>query len=162
MKRILLAFFLLTASLTPAHAQKVFAEIRDKAKSIAENPNANELIRKVNQFKVDELNYMVMKMKEEMPDSSTIFLDKQAFAMNQFVNTYLQKLVDLSSQPKVLQVKLTRLFMDASYSNPLFHDSDKELVLTYYNDAESIIRFSLDTDWRRANVAILMHLPEFD
>ena len=159
MKRILLAFFLLTASLTPAHAQKVFAEIRDKAKSIAENPNANELIRKVNQFKVDELNYMVMKMKEEMPDSSTIFLDKQAFAMNQFVNTYLQKLVDLSSQPKVLQVKLTRLFMDASYSNPLFHDSDKELVLTYYNDAESI---SLDTDWRRANVAILMHLSEFD
>ena len=43
--------------------------------------------------------------------------------------------------------------MDASFSNPLFNDPDKELTLAYFSDGNSLTRFSLDTDWRRAVLA---------
>ena len=49
---------------------------------------------------------------------------------------------------------MIKMFMDASYSNPLFNDKDTELVLSYYNSAQSMTRFSLDTDWRKAVAAI--------
>ena len=51
-------------------------------------------------------------------------------------------------------MKMIKMFMDASYSNPLFNDKDTELVLSYYNSAQSMTRFSLDTDWRKAVAAI--------
>jgi hypothetical protein len=97
---------------------------------------------------------MAMKMREVMPDSSATFLDKQAIAMDNFVNFYIEKLIESTKQPNVEQVKMIKMFMDASYSNPLFEDKDTELVLSYYNSADSMTRFSLDTDWRKAVAAI--------
>ncbi|MDE6011593.1 MAG: hypothetical protein K2G91_02510, partial [Prevotella sp.] len=50
-------------------------------------------------------------------------------------------------------MKVIKAYMDASYSNPLFNDNDKEIVLAYFNDGNNLTRFSLDTDWRRAVLA---------
>ena len=150
-KWILLA---LLAIATTAQGQEAYNELRQKAKTTISNPNANAVVKQISQFKLDALNYMAMKMREVMPDSSATFLDKQAIAMDNFVNFYIEKLIESTKQPNVEQVKMIKMFMDASYSNPLFEDKDTELVLSYYNSADSMTRFSLDTDWRKAVAAI--------
>ena len=152
MKKILLASLLMLSM--NMQAQEVFNELRQKNKSIVENPQSNELVKKISQFKLDALNYMVIKMQEEMPDSTVDYLDRQAYAMNAFVSFYIEKLIKLNNMPQSLQVEMTKMFMDASYSNPLFKDKDKDLTLSYYNCGECLTRFSLDTDWPRALAAI--------
>ncbi|SNU03545.1 hypothetical protein SAMN06298211_102187 [Prevotellaceae bacterium MN60] len=152
MKKLILLALLAIA--TTAQGQEAYNELRQKAKTTISNPNANAVVKQISQFKLDALNYMAMKMREVMPDSSATFLDKQAIAMDNFVNFYIEKLIESTKQPNVEQVKMIKMFMDASYSNPLFEDKDTELVLSYYNSADSMTRFSLDTDWRKAVAAI--------
>ena len=152
MKKLILLALLAIA--TTAQGQEAYNELRQKAKTTISNPNANAVVKQISQFKLDALNYMAMKMREVMPDSSATFLDKQAIAMDNFVNFYIEKLIESTKQPYVEQVKMIKMFMDASYSNPLFEDKDTELVLSYYNSADSMTRFSLDTDWRKAVAAI--------
>ena len=152
MKKLILLALLAIA--TTAEGQEAYNELRQKAKTTISNPNANAVVKQISQFKLDALNYMAMKMREVMPDSSATFLDKQAIAMDNFVNFYIEKLIESTKQPNVEQVKMIKMFMDASYSNPLFEDKDTELVLSYYNSADSMTRFSLDTDWRKAVAAI--------
>ena len=152
MKKLILLALLAIA--TTAQGQEAYNELRQKAKTTISNPNANDVVKQISQFKLDALNYMAMKMREVMPDSSATFLDKQAIAMDNFVNFYIEKLIESTKQPNVEQVKMIKMFMDASYSNPLFEDKDTELVLSYYNSADSMTRFSLDTDWRKAVAAI--------
>ena len=152
MKKLIL--FALLAIATTAQGQEAYNELRQKAKTTVNDPKANSVVKQISQFKLDALNYMAIKMREVMPDSSVLFLDKQAVAMDNFVNFYIEKLIESTKQPKVQQVKMIKMFMDASYSNPLFNDKDTELVLSYYNNADSMTRFSLDTDWRRAAAAL--------
>ena len=152
MKKLILLALLAIA--TTAQGQEAYNELRQKAKTTISNPNANAVVKQISQFKLDARNYMAMKMREVMPDSSATFLDKQAIAMDNFVNFYIEKLIESTKQPNVEQVKMIKMFMDASYSNPLFEDKDTELVLSYYNSADSMTRFSLDTDWRKAVAAI--------
>ena len=139
---------------TSMQAQEAYNELRQKAKTTVNDPKTNAVVKQISQFKLDALNYMAIKMQEEMPDSSATFLDKQAIAMDNFVNFYVEKLIESTKLPNVQQVKMIKMFMDASYSNPLFNDKDTELVLSYYNSAQSMTRFSLDTDWRKAVAAI--------
>lgn len=155
MKKLIL--FALLAITTSAQAQEAYNELRQKAKAIVSDPQTNTVVKQISQFKLDALNYMAIKMQETMPDSSVTFLDKQAIAMDNFVNFYVEKLIESTKQPNAQQVKMIKMFMDVSYSNPLFNDKDTELVLSYYNSAESMTRFSLDTDWRKA-VAALAYL----
>lgn len=152
MKKIIL--FALLAIATSMQAQEAYNELRQKAKTTVNDPKTNAVVKQISQFKLDALNYMAIKMQEEMPDSSATFLDKQAIAMDNFVNFYVEKLIESTKLPNVQQVKMIKMFMDASYSNPLFNDKDTELVLSYYNSAQSMTRFSLDTDWRKAVAAI--------
>ena len=152
MKKVIL--FALLAIATSMQAQEAYNELRQKAKTTVNDPKTNAVVRQISQFKLDALNYMAIKMQEEMPDSSATFLDKQAIAMDNFVNFYVEKLIESTKLPNVQQVKMIKMFMDASYSNPLFNDKDTELVLSYYNSAQSMTRFSLDTDWRKAVAAI--------
>jgi hypothetical protein len=127
MKKLILLALLAIA--TTAQGQEAYNELRQKAKTTISNPNANAVVKQISQFKLDALNYMAMKMREVMPDSSATFLDKQAIAMDNFVNFYIEKLIESTKQPNVEQVKMIKMFMDASYSNPLFNDKDTEWFL---------------------------------
>ena len=138
-KVILLALLAITTSM---QAQEAYNELRQKAKTTVADPKTNAVVKQISQFKLDALNYMAIKMQEVMPDS-------------------IEKLIESTKKPNVQQVKMIKMFMDASYSNPLFNDKDTELVLSYYNSAQSMTRFSLDTDWRKA-VAALAHLYGLD
>ena len=148
MKKILLVLMLFVGM--NVQAQEVFNELRQKNKTVVENPQSSAIARGISQFKLDALNYLAIKMQEEMPDSSVYFLDNQAISMNEYVTYYIQKLVQYNEMPTALQEEMTKMFMESSKSNPLFKEKDKEMVLSYYNNGESLIRFSLDTNWEKA------------
>ena len=154
MKKVLMTLVLaLAASTATTHAQEIYTEVRKMAQESIDNPATTPQVRQISQFKLDALNYMAMKMREEMPDSTAEFLDKEALSLHIFINNYTNALVANGQQPAAHQMKIIKAFMDASYSNPLFNDDDREMVLAYFNDGNSMTRFSLDTDWRRAVLA---------
>ena len=152
MKKILIVIMLIVGM--NAQAQEVYNELRKTNKAIVENPQSHGIVRTISQFKLDALNYLAIKMQEEMPDSSVYFLDRQALAMNEYVQFYIKKLVELNKMPQSLQEQMTKIFMDTSRQFPLFKDKDQEMVLSYYNRGECLTRFSLDTDWEKALEAI--------
>lgn len=151
--RHLIATLLFVVTLN-CNSQEVFNSIMAKAKYNIDSQLDDGIIKQINLFKIDALNYLLTKMREQMPDSTTCFLDQQAYCMNIFVDKYLQMLVRTMDKEKGEQVKNIKLFMDASYSNPLFNDEDVVLVHSYYSNPSCITRFSLDTDWRKAKLAI--------
>lgn len=156
-KKTLLSLVLGCGMTLSVHAQSVYNEIREKSQTSVTQAT-NDVVKQINQFKVDALDYMLIKMREQMPDSTTSFLDKQAFAMNNFVNFYIQQITEMRTMPQAYQVKVMQLFMDASLSNPLFNDSDKELTLGYFANSSCLTRFSLDTDWRKASAAVAIEI----
>lgn len=160
MKKLLFLLMMFLTVSTTMQAQDIYNFIRENAQKSVNDPKTEPMLRNMNQFKLDALNYMAMKMKQEMPDSTVTFLDNQAYALNNFMNLYMRTVIDNMKQPKAYQVKFIKLFMDASYSNPLFNDEDKELVLSYFSDGSNMTRFSLDTDWRRAYIAAHMELKK--
>jgi len=93
MKKIFFAAILCFLATAKTVAQDIYNEIRNKSNAAIENPLTDGMIKHINQFKVDALDYMLIKMREQMPDSTALFLDKQAFAMNNFVNVYIQKIL---------------------------------------------------------------------
>jgi hypothetical protein len=160
MKKIIATLFIACSCWTNIQAQDVYYSIRNKAKESVESPETPMLMKKLNQFKIDALDYMVMKMREQMPDSSATYLDKQAYALNNFLLLYMRSVIDSQKLPKVQQVDIIKLFMDATYSNPLFNDQDKELVLAYFSDGSSFTRFSLDTNWQLAFIAVATEMKK--
>lgn len=160
MKRLSLILLLALPAIFCANAQNVYTQIRQKASASVYDVATAPVVRQFSRFKLDALDYLGMKMKEKMPDSTVVYLDKQALALNHFMSLYTQTLLENRTQPAAYQVKLMKLFIDASVSNPLFNDTDKELVNSYVANADSPTRFSLDTDWQRAYIAVSMELKK--
>ena len=75
-------------------------------------------------------------------------IDRQAYAMYEFVNSYITALSKTKSKKN--KQLITDIYKEATIHNPLFNDDDKELVLSYYNREDYLTRFSLDTDWIKA------------
>ena len=153
MKRLFLTLGLVFTLATTVSAQEIYYEIRRSAQENVNNPATNPLVKQFSWFKLEALNYMAIKMKEEIPDSTAEFLDKEALALNTFITLYTNSLVENREAPAAFQTKVIQAYMDASYSNPLFNDPDKNMVLAHYKNGDSMTRFSLDTDWRRAVLA---------
>jgi hypothetical protein len=153
MKKLFLSALLLLSLSQTLSAQEIYSEIRRSAQAKVNDTKADMLVRQFSMFKLEALNYMAIKMKEEFPDSTAELLDKEALSLNVFITNYTRSLVDSRNMPVLYQKKVIKAYMDASYSNPLFNDKDSHMVLAYFNDANSLTRFSLDTDWRRAVLA---------
>ena len=153
MKRLFITLGLVFTLSASVSAQDIYYEVRRNAQENIDNPATNPIVKQFSIFKLEALNYMAIKMKEVMPDSTAEFLDHEALALNTFLTSYTASLMESKDEPAAYQVKVIKVYMDASYSNPLFNDSDKEMVLAYYKNGNSMTRFSLDTDWRRAILA---------
>ncbi|MBS7284210.1 MAG: hypothetical protein ACI3YL_07115 [Prevotella sp.] len=157
-RTLFLSFFL--CCITLCQAQEVYLEVLRNARTLATDSKTNPTIRQIAQFKQDALDYMLVKMREVMPDSSTIFLDKQAMALNTFVNFYTKSIIEATEMPDAYQVEIQKCFMDASYSNPLFNDPEEDITLAYFAKGDCLTRFSLDTDWRKANIAAMKGMEQ--
>ena len=153
MKKFFLTIIITLCATYSMSAQEIYTEIRRNAQAKINDHTADLLVRKFSMFKLEALNYMAIKMKEEFPDSSADLLDKEALSLNIFMTNYTRSLIESRNMPANYQKKVIKAYMDASYSNPLFKDNDTEMVLVYFNDGSCLTRFSLDTDWRRAVLA---------
>ena len=86
MKKTLIALMLFVGM--NAQAQEVYNELRKSNKAVVENPNAHTLARHISQFKLDALDYLAIKMQEDMPDSTVYFLDRQAMKDKEMTLNY--------------------------------------------------------------------------
>lgn len=148
MKKIILSMALFAMTAMTAQAQAVYQEILRMSKEVANDEKKDTELRKIAQFKVDELSYMAIKTRELMPDSSAAVLDHQALAMYEFINMYMDKLAIAKKKEKKELVKY--YFKQATTNNPRFQDTDLELTQAYYNNDGYLTQFSLDTDWQKA------------
>lgn len=157
MKKILFTLTLLLAATQGMKAQAVFNEIKSMAQAVASDKTPdNAAARQINQFKLAALDYLLVKMREQMPDSSVTMLDRQALALNQFINAYVKFLTGSVEKSKKIKAEMLKSFMEASYNNPLFKDPDTDMTLSYFNNESCITRFSLDTDWVKARKAVVI------
>ena len=144
MKKILILALMACTTCFTAQAQEVYKRILMVSKQTAADKSKSIDVRKVATFKVDELNYMAMKSKELMPDSTVRMLDTQAYAMHEFINLFSE------AKKKTQKELVMARFKNASINNSRFNDMDKELVLSYYDNSNYMTQFSLDTDWVKA------------
>ena len=86
-----------------------------------------------------------MKSSEQMPDSSMKMLDRQAYAVYDYVNSYISDLSRCENKKEKENIKI--IYKEATIHNPRFNDMDKDLILSYYHRGDYITQFSLDTDW---------------
>jgi hypothetical protein len=137
---------------TAVHSQEVYSKIMQMSKDVAEDRSRSLTTRKIATFKVDELNYMAMKARELMPDSTMRMLDVQALAMYDYVELFIKQLTIESKKRE--RKAVIDLFKRITLENPRYFDMDKELIMSYINTEGYLTQFSLDTDWVKALDAV--------
>ena len=156
MKKLMFVMVMMCLALT-TKAQDVYNELLSSSIKVAEDETKDIETRKIATFKYDELNYMKqMVLPEVLKDTTDLVtmnrvikqLNEQSYAMYQFINLFFQRLA--STNKKDGKEAVLALFKAASINNPMFNDTDKDLVLAYYNNDNYITQFSLDTDWVKA------------
>lgn len=156
MKKLMFVVVMMCLALT-TKAQDVYNELLSSSIKVAEDETKDIETRKIATFKYDELNYMKqMVLPEVLKDTTDLVtmnrvikqLNEQSYAMYQFINLFFQRLA--STNKKDGKEAVLALFKAASINNPMFNDTDKDLVLAYYNNDNYITQFSLDTDWVKA------------
>lgn len=159
MKKIAFIAALLMSFTINLHAQDIYKAILKDAKSVVKDPTSNPILKKIAQFKVSDLQYIHDKAINSPHVVTTKFLDDQAYYMNKFIQTFIKEALVNTSLSKADKKKRILLFMDASGSNPLYNDDDKELVNAYVNDSKNqFTPFCLDTDWPKAYAAVMSKL----
>ena len=141
-----MAYFTVSA----ANAQEIYKEVvrlKTNAETLMNDTTKNMDVRKVACFKNDALYYLIDKAADA-PDFSELELGKQVNAMIEFVNTFIKRL----SQEKKKKDKniILATYKNATTSNPLFNDPEKEVTYGYVDNEKYITQFSLDTDWVKA------------
>lgn len=152
MKKILIAVVLVCMSFIGANAQSVYNEVYRISRQAADSTQLDLESRKVAMFKVNALKYLSDKSLELMPDSSAYMLDRQAYALYDFVDYYTTRLANAKKNSEK-EVVMT-VFKNATLNNPRFNDPDHDYVWAYINNTNFITPFSLDTDWEKANAEV--------
>ncbi len=148
MKKIIIITAFIFAAVLSVNAQEVYKEIQRMAREVVNDKSKSLYERKIATFKLDELDYMAMKSKELMPDSSVYMLDVQAYNMYDFIDLLNYRLENAKKEKD--KRRIIQIFTDASIHNPRFFDDDTELIHAYYNNPDFVTQFSLDTDWVKA------------
>lgn len=152
-KYILMSIFACLVSIN-AMAQDIYKEVvklKDKAETLMNDTTKNIEVRKVACFKNDALYYLIDKAGDAV-DFSELELGRQANAMIDFVNLFVKRI----SQEKKKKDKdiILATYKNATTSNPLFSDPEKDITYGYVDNDKYITQFSLDTDWVKALDAV--------
>lgn len=148
MRRILIALIFCLGLVMQSNAQEVYKEIMKISRKALQDPTKSEEVKKIHVFKMDALNYLAMKCITETPDSSVTFIDRQAYAMYEFVNLYVKRIGQAKNKKE--KNETAEMFKEASLESPMFFDMDKSVVESYLNTERFITHFSLDTNWIKA------------
>lgn len=147
MRKGLIVILFAFIGLANVHAQEVYKEIMRVSDSIAHDRKQTLEARKIATFEKDGLKYMAMRTQEQMGDSAISVVDRQAYAMYEFVNLFVKQLSRAGKENQ--REAVISKFKKASLENPRFNDMDKDLTLAYCNNNYPT-QFSLDTDWEKA------------
>ncbi len=150
MKKVLFTLLVLMASVTSIQAQDLFKNVHDRATAIVNNPASSDEEIQINQFKVTALNYISMMVKKRGLDKDAYFYDSQAVNMSSFVTDFQVNLEKARTMSAAKRTEILKIYTEASKSNPLFKDTDKEKVNAYVNDKSTMTPFCIDTDWEKA------------
>jgi len=55
------------AGFSNMQAQEIYTEVMNMAKERVNDPAASDIVKEINQFKVNALTYMALTMREKMP-----------------------------------------------------------------------------------------------
>lgn len=160
MKKLFLLLFVITSLSIPSSAQEIYNAMLKSQKEIVNNCNSNLTLKKLAQFKVTALEYLKEKAFKSDKVITTKFMDDQAYYMNEFVNSFIQNVLVNQALKKPDRKKRIMLYVDASGSNPLFEDTDKEVCDAYVTAGNQLTPFSLDTDWVKALAAVESELEK--
>lgn len=143
---IILTLSTITAHFSQAKAQEVYDMVLQSATRIVNNPASNFTVTRVAQFKRTALLYMRDMVIKNAPDTTALFLDTQAYNLNEFTTEFFSTL--LRNQGN-MRKEVINIFMKASSDNPIWNDTDKETAESFIIAGE-LTPFSLDTDWEKA------------
>ena len=154
MKNFIIIALLVFAPVFHASAQDIYKALLSDAKKAAEDTKSNPTLRKIAQFKRVGLEYIKEKAFKSDKEVTVKFLDDQAYYLNQFVASFIRDVLVNTTLTKAAKKKRIMLFIDASGSNPLFNDPDREVADAYVTTEGQLTPFSLDTDWMKAYAAV--------
>ena len=146
MKHLIALLTFICCAITTSHAQSVYDYVLNNATRIVNSPVSSFTQTQIAQFKRTALY-------EETDTIPSLFLDTQAYYLSEFVTLFFEH---VSKGKRTTEDKLQKrvmIFTDASISNPMFNDPDKETTLSFILNHGEITPFSLDTDWEKAYFA---------
>lgn len=158
-KIFLLSCLIIYALSLKAQQERISKILYANAYKTATNCNEKLDIRKIASFKVDAITYLNSRTLTQIIDTTKLFsnkyilnlntqLDSMAYYMNEYVNLFTKVYTHAENSKKKKQ--LLRTFRNASINHSLYNDSDKTLVLVYFNSEDDLTPFSLDTNWIEA------------
>lgn len=149
-RRTIMALGIALSCLCQANAQSLYKTVYDKATAVVNNPKSSEEATQVSQFEVTALNYISSQVQRRGLEKDSFFFDSQAVNLASFVTDFQYNLVKARAISTSKRLEVIKIYRDATMSNPLFNDTDKERAYCYINDTQTYTPFSLDTDWEKA------------
>lgn len=158
MKHIFILVLGLILGTANAEAQDVYNLVLGSATRIINNPTSNLTNVQIAQFKRTALTYMKSKALEISDTIPSALLDTQAYYMSEFITLFIDDIVKSKRLSDDKRKQRILMFTDASISNPLFNDPDKDTTMSFMTDGNELTPFSLDTDWHKAYAAAISQL----
>lgn len=162
MKKRIFLLLLISGLTLNMPAQEIYNYVLDTSTRIVNDPTSSFTNARIAQFKRTALVYLKNKAFESMPEVTEDFLNTQAYYLSEFVTLFINELVKSEEGAEELKKSKIRMFMDASFSNPLFNDTDTETIHAYIQEEGELTPFCLDTDWMKAYVAATVVLKEIE
>lgn len=148
-KIIFLALFFIIAS-AQIKAQEVYDYLLDKSELVINNTQSNTFDRKIAEFKIAAMTYFRKNIILRDGAVSSVWLDEQALALNEFVTNYLMELSLKSGAKDNERKKIIMRYCLASNKYPLFENVNKKDADAFLHDKEGYTPFTLNTDWIKA------------
>ncbi len=150
MKKTLTLVCLLTLGIGNMSAQQLFKQVYDNAIEVVNDAKSSDEQVQINQFKVTALNYITSQVTKKGLEKDSYFYDSQAVNLVSFITDFESNVMKARAISTAKRLQVIEIYRNASLSNPLFKDSDKEKTQCYINDKTTFTPFSLDTDWEKA------------
>lgn len=149
MKKLIIMTLLMMGTCT-MQAQEVYDYLLDKSEQIIDNPQSKDFDLKIAQFKVTAMRYFRKHIIQQEGSISSIWLDEQALALNEFVTNYLIELAKNSHATEKTRMKIVLKYCRASENHAMFKKVDKEEAEAFISDKGGYTPFSLNTNWVEA------------
>lgn len=149
MKKLIIMTLMMMGTCT-MQAQEVYDYLLDKSEQIIDNPQSKDFDLKIAQFKVTAMRYFRKHIIQQEGSISSIWLDEQALALNEFVTNYLIELAKNSHATEKTRMKIVLKYCRASENHAMFKKVDKEEAEAFISDKGGYTPFSLNTNWVEA------------